>query len=897
MNDTNNIACPVVAPIDPGGISAVLRIKNQWAIWRYTWDTKQRKWQKPPRLPDDSIASSTSPATWLSFDKVLEIYNGGGWNGISFAPLPDDNLIFFDVDGCVSKDGSLLAEVADLLRDLDTYVETTPSGLGLRAIARGHRPERNGFVATLGSSRVEIYDGCCGDGKAGGKFLTITGHRRPEFPDTIEARQQQLDAVYRRLFPPRAEAKPKDQPPPPMADDEILQRAAEAANGEKFRRLWHGDTSEYGGDASRADAGLIALLTFWTWDEAQLNRVFRRSKLLRPKWDEYHNDPIRGRMTYGQMTIAGVLENFSDSYQPPGVNLAPNLMDGVTSEAAPAPVAQMIPASATHQVILPAAFVPFPVHLLPSILRALVVETAASVVCDPTLVLLPALAVASAAIGMSRSLRMRRGHDELAILWPVPIAEIGMGKTPAFNAAVKPYFAFEIEASEKRHRELEEYEEQKEARRRQHGGDGPLDPLPFPTDEHVVVGNTTLERLADILNASPRGVLMAVDELNAWFGSHTRYSSGGASDTPHWCSLHEGVSLSISRKSFGTKIIKHPFISLAGSIQPEIFAMAMANPAFVLSGLLARLLIARPPEMLRQYREEEIPENVQNAYSLLLKNLRDLKGQPAGGPIALPVTPDARDLFIKFFNVWHGPDGPVVNAETGHAKAACIKAEIAALRLALILHVVAQVENNLPAYTSISAESMAAGIALGKWFGLEAVRVYGQYAESPETREIRQLTDLIRRKGGSITPNQLAHGYRKKYPTVECAKAALEHLLSLGIAVCGEQERLGPGRRAKDTYTLIPASIPASSLTPEFIEVSPENNTSYGENTNSGVQASTPMFAHDSGGLPRATIGVDARTPELVQATESQSNQQVTPLNSGVRVDAGIDAGIPSEPF
>jgi hypothetical protein len=35
-------------------------------------------------------------------------------------------------------------------------------------------------VATLGSGRVEIYDGCCGDGKAGGKIEEIMVHSMEE---------------------------------------------------------------------------------------------------------------------------------------------------------------------------------------------------------------------------------------------------------------------------------------------------------------------------------------------------------------------------------------------------------------------------------------------------------------------------------------------------------------------------------------------------------------------------------------------------------------------------------------------------------------------------------------------------------------------------------------------
>jgi primase-polymerase (primpol)-like protein len=226
MNDTLIPPYPIVAPINAAKIPAVLKFKNQWALWKFTWNAEQGKWQKPPRLLDGSNASSTSPETWLPFVEALELYNAGGWGGLSFAPLPDDNLCFFDLDGCISEDGVINPEAVDVLKAMDTYTETSPSGSGLRVIACGHRPERNGQIAALGNGKVEIFDGSCKDGKPGGKFLTITGHCRLEFPTTIQSRQGVIDTLYWRLFARAVEAKPKSPRPLPMTDDEILKRAS-----------------------------------------------------------------------------------------------------------------------------------------------------------------------------------------------------------------------------------------------------------------------------------------------------------------------------------------------------------------------------------------------------------------------------------------------------------------------------------------------------------------------------------------------------------------------------------------------------------------------------------------------------------------------------------------------
>ena len=84
-----------------------------------------------------------------------------------------------------------------------------------------------------------------------------------------------------------------------MEDDEtLIRKACAAKNGPAFRKLWVGDRSGYPSQ-SEADLALCSMLQFWTdGDKQRMDRLVRRSGLIRPKWDERH-----GERTYGQMTI------------------------------------------------------------------------------------------------------------------------------------------------------------------------------------------------------------------------------------------------------------------------------------------------------------------------------------------------------------------------------------------------------------------------------------------------------------------------------------------------------------------------------------------------------------------------------------------------------------------
>jgi hypothetical protein len=90
-----------------------------------------------------------------------------------------------------------------------------------------------------------------------------------------------------------------------LSDEVILAKVQQAANAAKFARLFRGGLTEYDGDHSKADLALCGILAFYTDDPGQIDRLFRRSALLRPKWDERHS---RDNHTYGELTIQKVLD-------------------------------------------------------------------------------------------------------------------------------------------------------------------------------------------------------------------------------------------------------------------------------------------------------------------------------------------------------------------------------------------------------------------------------------------------------------------------------------------------------------------------------------------------------------------------------------------------------------
>jgi putative DNA primase/helicase len=122
-------------------------------------------------------------------------------------------------------------------------------------------------------------------------------------------------AEWRDDLTPEPAAEPEGEDKYDLSDDDLLRKALGASNGMEFGRLLRGDTSGNNNDASAADLALCNHLVFWTnGDRGRMDRLFRRSGLIRPKWDEKH---YSNGETYGAHTIGMALKGWTGKgYEP-----------------------------------------------------------------------------------------------------------------------------------------------------------------------------------------------------------------------------------------------------------------------------------------------------------------------------------------------------------------------------------------------------------------------------------------------------------------------------------------------------------------------------------------------------------------------------------------------------
>jgi putative DNA primase/helicase len=266
-------------PVCIENIPTELKALRQWVLWR--GEQRGDRMTKVPYSVAGKKASSSDRSTWTDFDSAAEASKFGSFDGIGFVFVQGGGITGIDLDHCFDPDGKLDPKTEALVNALSSYTEYSVSGKGLHIIVQGNLEKG---VRTSSRSRidipVEVY--------SHGRYFTVTGR---VFGDMSEIKdgQKVIDYLSTVVSPSDSEKKNQRQSAkrPYLGNDELIKKAMSAKNGEKFKRLWNGDTSMYGGDESRADAALIVMLMFWTnGDRDRADCLFRQSGLYRPeKWD------------------------------------------------------------------------------------------------------------------------------------------------------------------------------------------------------------------------------------------------------------------------------------------------------------------------------------------------------------------------------------------------------------------------------------------------------------------------------------------------------------------------------------------------------------------------------------------------------------------------------------
>jgi Protein of unknown function (DUF3987) len=425
---------------------------------------------------------------------------------------------------------------------------------------------------------------------------------------------------------------------------------------------------------------------------------------------------------------------------------------------------------------VPTALPPVPafdaVHLLPPSFEPWIADIAERTQCPADFAAVAALSAAGAVLGRQLAIRPKQRDDwtVVANLWGLSIGPPGVMKSPAMRQALKPLQRLVAEAHEVYRARLEAFafDETKARAKRdllqselkaalKTGGDGEALRTAFaqaelspPTERRYLVNDATVEKLGELLNENPNGLLQFRDEVAGFLRTMDR--EGHENDRAFFCEAWNGLDAYVyDRIGRGTLRIIAACVAVLGGIQPgplhaylrEAFGRGGADD----DGFIQRFQLLVWPDVTAEWQhvdrwpDTEAKHRVFAVYRQLSDLDLDALGAHQRDPDALP--------FLHFsaegqacFDDWWGALEHHLRDATEHPVIVAHLAKYRSLMpaLALLFHVIEGVAHGRGGPVSEAAAQQA--IAWCTYLEAHARRVYESVTAAPRVAAARLAAEI-----------------------------------------------------------------------------------------------------------------------------------------------------------
>ncbi len=361
---------------------------------------------------------------------------------------------------------------------------------------------------------------------------------------------------------------------------------------------------------------------------------------------------------------------------------------------------------------------PYPVDALPPIIREVVTLQSDLADADPASVAVPLLTSMIGVVGNSVVVEPWPTWSESMAAWAVLVALSGSMKSATIGV---------VDAA------LADLERSFPP------------PEPKLTRQRLVSTDATVEALADLARANPRGLILLRDELAGFLRGIGQYKVASAADEAFWLSAIDGKRHIVHRRSTGETAVDRLLVSVIGGIQPPVFSEIMRHRKCCESGFAARFWIVWPQRRLFRLKPPPVDTiaRVGASNARLQSRLNALRKIPMvdGKPMCLRFGKDAAEILMAFANrqeeVAHLlPDSSVERSSRSKARgwAARVAGLLALLRCYECFGVVQDGDPFIPDYSAVVVEpqDIEAAIQLVEW----------QLAENARALRVLRLDDL-----------------------------------------------------------------------------------------------------------------------------------------------------------
>lgn len=269
---------------------------------------------------------------------------------------------------------------------------------------------------------------------------------------------------------------------------------------------------------------------------------------------------------------------------------------------------------------------PFDLDLLPNVFRPLIEDISERMQCPPDYPAVAAMVALSGIVGRKIGIRPKRQDDWLVVpnLWGVVIGRPSLMKTPAIQEPLKRIRRLEVEAQkvfESAEREFIATKAVAEAKAKvtkqgisdavKEGKDAlkiamelVQDVTAEPTRRRYLTNDTTVEKLGDLLNKNPNGLIIFRDELSGWLRSLDKDGQEGARSF-YLEAWNGNGRYTFDRIGRGTLDIEAAVVSIIGAIQPgplQAYLRDAVRGGGGDDGLLQRFQLAVWPDFSAEWR-------------------------------------------------------------------------------------------------------------------------------------------------------------------------------------------------------------------------------------------------------------------------------------------------------
>ena len=264
-----------------------MKARKNWVAVK-TWKSaeKDKLSKRPIDCNTGNYAESDNPETWTTFDKALEYVREHGGTTIAYALDGKDKVSCVDIDRCFDENGELSETAKEALkRSGATYAEKSVSGNGLHIFGKTDGMDLRAFSkgGDLEFYQKEQFIAMTGDGAKTKDLVNFdTCGMKPYLESKCEKRIEWKGVCK------------GENGLSSMSDKDVVEKAREAKNGDKFKRLYAGEDLQ--NNHSNSDMSLMNILAYWcNGDKEQMLRIFATSGLFRPNKsaDYYEHTAIK----------------------------------------------------------------------------------------------------------------------------------------------------------------------------------------------------------------------------------------------------------------------------------------------------------------------------------------------------------------------------------------------------------------------------------------------------------------------------------------------------------------------------------------------------------------------------------------------------------------------------